>query len=133
MLEYVPRDRLVAALSRHRRLMNRDGLFILFMTRRNWLTRLLVGQWWQSNLHNGSELEEAFRRAGFADVAFGEFPPLSRLLAVWGHIVEARACRLVVLKVETDPPPSVVAGRCRRFWERLSGARTPRDHRPVAH
>ena len=91
MLEYIPPDRLVAALSGLRSLLHRDGRFILFITRRNWLMRLLIGRWWQSNLYDAPELEEAFRRAGFANVAFGEFPPLFRHLAHWGHIVEARA------------------------------------------
>ena len=91
MLEYIPPDRLVAALRGIRGLLHRDGRFILFITRRTWLMRLLIGRWWQSNLYNAPELEEAFRRAGFANVAFGAFPPLFRHLAHWGHIVEARA------------------------------------------
>ena len=89
MLEYISPDRLVAALSGLRDLLNRDGRFILFITRRNWLMRPLIGRWWQSNLYNAADLEEAFQRAGFANIAFGAFPPLFRHLSLWGHIVEA--------------------------------------------
>ena len=46
MLEYVPCDRLVDALKGLRARLNRGGSFILFMTRRNPLTRILIGSWW---------------------------------------------------------------------------------------
>jgi hypothetical protein len=60
------------------------------MTRRNPLTRLLIGAWWASNLYTQSELLDAFRAAGFSEIAFRQFPAAGRHLAVWGLIVEAR-------------------------------------------
>jgi hypothetical protein len=91
MLEYVPRDRFVDALAGLRGLVRPGGRFLLFMTKRNWLTRPLIGRWWDSHLYTADELKEALGRAGFRDVNFGAFPLLYRYLATWGHVVEAAA------------------------------------------
>jgi hypothetical protein len=56
---------------------------------RKWLTRPLIGRWWNSNLYGAEEPEWAFREAGFGRVAFRQFPALFRHLALWGYIVEA--------------------------------------------
>ena len=47
-------------------------------------------EWWQSNLYNKEELQDAFRRAGFSEAAFSPFPLAARYLAAWGYIIEAR-------------------------------------------
>jgi ubiquinone/menaquinone biosynthesis C-methylase UbiE len=44
MLEYVPRERFVTALSGLRGLLRADGRFVLFITKRNWLMRPLIGR-----------------------------------------------------------------------------------------
>ena len=90
MLEYVPRDRFVEALRALRARLRDDGRFVLFMTRRNPLTRLLIGRWWASNLYTRDELRRALDAAGFRDVAFPRFPLGGAHLAVWGHVVQAR-------------------------------------------
>jgi cyclopropane fatty-acyl-phospholipid synthase-like methyltransferase len=90
MLEYVPRDRFVEALRGLRERLRDDGRFVLFMTRRNPLTRVLIGRWWASNLYSREELRRAFDAAGFRDVAFPRFPLGGAHLAVWGHVVQAR-------------------------------------------
>ena len=90
MLEYVPRDRFMEALRGLRARVREGGHFILFMTRRNPLTRFLVGRWWASNLYTEHELRAAFEAAGFSRIAFRHFPLGGLHLTVWGHIVEAR-------------------------------------------
>lgn len=90
MLEYLPRSRLSSALGGIRSLLKEGGSAVVFVTRRNWLTRPLIGRWWRSNLYARAELDRAFRSAGFSSVAFGRFPPAFRYLALWGHVVEAR-------------------------------------------
>jgi len=90
MLEYVPRDRFVEALAGLRMRLQEGGRLVLFMTRRNPLTRLLIGRWWASNLYSAGELTDAFERAGFSQIAFRRFPTAARYLALWGHVVEAR-------------------------------------------
>jgi len=91
MLEYVPRQQLSAALSGLRALLRPGGRFVLFITRRNWLTRPLIGRWWQGHLYTADELEASLTQAGFAHVAFQRFPPSFRYLGLWGHVVEAAA------------------------------------------
>ncbi len=90
MLEYVPCNRFIDALSSLRGRLASDGSLVLFMTRRNPFTRLVVGRWWRSNLYSAEELADAFRGAGFSKFGLRKFPPPARHLAVWGHIVEAR-------------------------------------------
>jgi SAM-dependent methyltransferase len=90
MLEYVPRDRLVDALRGLRARLGPDGRFVLFITKRNWLTRPLIGWWWRSNLYAAAEVRDAFDRAGFAECTFRSFPPVARHFALWGHVVEGR-------------------------------------------
>ena len=90
MLEYVPRKQLVDSLKELRARLAQDGQFVLFITRRNPLTRVLIGRWWQSNLYTTDELTEAFRAAGFSHFAFRRFPFRARHLSLWGHVVEAK-------------------------------------------
>jgi ubiquinone/menaquinone biosynthesis C-methylase UbiE len=89
MLEYIPRDEIHAAIAGLRARLKNGGRFVLFITRRNPLTRLLIGKWWASNLYTAPELAEAFRRAGFSRFEFRSFPLEARYLSPWGHIVEA--------------------------------------------
>ena len=89
MLEYVPRDRFAEALSAVRGRLREDGRFVLFITRRNWLTRPLIGRWWQANLYSAAELRDAFCRAGFSRCSFQRFPPAARYLANIGLFLAA--------------------------------------------
>ena len=89
MLEYVPRDRFVDALAGLRTLLQEGGSFVLFITRRNPLTRLFIGRWWASNLYTAGELSDAFERAGFSRFAFRSLPAAARHLSIWGYMVEA--------------------------------------------
>ena len=91
MLEYVPRERFADALAGLRSRVTTGGQLVLFVTRRNPMTRLLIGRWWQSNLYTKPELRDAFLAAGFARVRFPGFPLAARYLATWGHVVVADA------------------------------------------
>jgi SAM-dependent methyltransferase len=89
MLEYLPKQGVAAALAGLRARLAPGGRLVLFITRRNWLTRPLIGWWWRSTLYTRAELVELFRQAGFTEFGFGVFPPTARHLSLWGHIVEA--------------------------------------------
>jgi ubiquinone/menaquinone biosynthesis C-methylase UbiE len=91
MLEYIPRNRFADALAGLRGLLRPGGRFVLFITKRNWLTRPLIGRWWDSHLYNAAELNEALSLAALRDVTFGSFPLAYRYLATWGHVVHATA------------------------------------------
>jgi ubiquinone/menaquinone biosynthesis C-methylase UbiE len=90
MLEYVPRDQLTNALNGLRTRLATDGTLIVFITKRNWVTRPLIGLWWRCNLYSKDELRETFNAAGFRSVRFARFPLAARHLAVWGYAIEAR-------------------------------------------
>jgi ubiquinone/menaquinone biosynthesis C-methylase UbiE len=90
MMEYIPRKSLLDALSELRSRLNEAGSLLLFITRRNWLTKPLIGRWWDANLYAAAELEETFRLAGFANITFGKFPLAYRHLSLWCHIIEAK-------------------------------------------
>ena len=63
---------------------------VLFITKRNWVMKPLIGRWWRSNLYTRPELLAAFEQAGFLRVVFRKFPLLYRTFDLWGHIVEAQ-------------------------------------------
>lgn len=89
MLEYIPRERLAEALAGLRSKLADGGHLLLFITKRNWLTRPLVGWWWRSNLYDKAELLAAFKQAGFPQAEFRAFPAAASHLATWGHVIEA--------------------------------------------
>lgn len=89
MLEYVPRERFVDALRGLRDRLRDGGRFVLFVTRRNPLTHIMIGRWWQSNLYTAPELADAFQRAGFSRFTLPGFPLSACYLSAWGHVVEA--------------------------------------------
>jgi cyclopropane fatty-acyl-phospholipid synthase-like methyltransferase len=90
MLEYIPPQRLPEALRALRDRLADGGRLLVFMTKSNWLTRPLVGWWWQSNVYDKNDLLTAFQKAGFTQVRFRSFPLVASHLATWGHIVEAQ-------------------------------------------
>jgi ubiquinone/menaquinone biosynthesis C-methylase UbiE len=89
MLEYLPTAKLPGALAGLRSVLCHQGRLVVFMTRRNVLTRPLIGKWWASNLYKRSELGQIFSQAGFKRAAFSSFPIRYGHLAMWGHIVVA--------------------------------------------
>lgn len=89
MMEYLPRDQLSSALNGLRQLLAPNGVLILFISRRNCLTRPLIGRWWKANLYTASELRVAFQSAGFPTMAFRRFPHRFRYLNLWGYVCEA--------------------------------------------
>ncbi len=66
MLEYVSKDEIRQALTGLRKLLKPDGKLALFITKRNLLTKLLVGWWWKANTYSREELQKIFTDAGFS-------------------------------------------------------------------
>ncbi|MBI2425368.1 MAG: class I SAM-dependent methyltransferase [Candidatus Hydrogenedentes bacterium] len=91
MMEYLSRNEFNAALRGLRARLSDNGALLLFITRRNWITRPLIGRWWHANLYTAKEIQAAFQEAGFPRPAFHRFPFPYGYLNVWGYIVEAPA------------------------------------------
>jgi cyclopropane fatty-acyl-phospholipid synthase-like methyltransferase len=90
MLEYVPRADMVTALTALRTRLARDGRLLLFITRKNWITKLLIERWWKANRYTREELREAFMAAGLRDVTFKRFPYAYFWQNLWAYILESQ-------------------------------------------
>src|SRR5215470_5865830 len=74
MLEYVARPDLSNALSVLRALIAPQGTLLVVITRKNWITKILIELWWQAGRYSQQELREILTTAGFRDPIFSRFP-----------------------------------------------------------
>lgn len=93
MLEYVPKPKLVTALSALRVRLAPQGRVLLFITRRNWVTKILIEMSWQANRYTRDELIHAFASADLGRPAFRQFPPSYFWQNVWAHVLESEPAR----------------------------------------
>ena len=90
MLEYVPKESLSIAFENLRESLSDDGIFLLFITRKNVLMHWLIEKWWKARAYSKEEISDLLVDAGFTDVRFERFPFPYSHLNIWGHIIEAR-------------------------------------------
>ena len=90
MLEYLARGDLSRALSGLRRKLAQNGRFLAVVTRRNWITKILIDWWWHAARYTGQELRYAFAAAGFHEPTFIKFPLRYFWLNISNHVVVAR-------------------------------------------
>jgi SAM-dependent methyltransferase len=89
MLDYVPRGELVNALAGLRQRLAPEGFLLVFISRKIWLTKLLIERFWRANRYTRQELRVAFGNAGFVSIRFQRFPNLYFWQNWWGHVVVA--------------------------------------------
>ena|SRR2546423_6962141 len=90
MLEYLPRNELAKTLSGLRRLLKAEGALLVFITRRNFITRWLIEAWWKTSAYERDEMLVTFQNAGFPTVRFGRFPFPFTTFNLWGLVIESR-------------------------------------------
>jgi cyclopropane fatty-acyl-phospholipid synthase-like methyltransferase len=90
MLEYVPREKFAEALAALRARLAEHGRLFLIITRKNWITKLLIERWWRANRYTRAELEAAFAAAGFRNITFRRFPLSYFWHNQWAYVVEGR-------------------------------------------
>jgi len=90
MLEYLAKGDLSQALSSLRERLVQNGTFLAVVTRRNWITKILIERWWHAARYTRQELREAFAAAGFRDLQFIKFPLRYFWLNTSNHVVVAR-------------------------------------------
>jgi ubiquinone/menaquinone biosynthesis C-methylase UbiE len=73
MLEYLPKDKIKDALVNLNQLLRKGGTFLVFLTKRNILTRWFAEKWWKTNLYDQSEVQTLFLKAGFDEIAYKNF------------------------------------------------------------
>ena len=74
MLEYVARPELSSALLALGARLEGHGTLLAVITRKNWVTKVLIEWWWQATGYSRRELRETFAAAGFRDLVFSRFP-----------------------------------------------------------
>jgi SAM-dependent methyltransferase len=90
MLEYVARPDLSQALSALGARLAQNGRLLVVITRKNWITRILIEWWWQAARYSRQELRDAFAAAGFHDLVFIRFPSRYFWHGLSNHVVVAK-------------------------------------------
>jgi ubiquinone/menaquinone biosynthesis C-methylase UbiE len=90
LLEHVPKTRLISVLGAMRERLRAGGWILLFVTRKTWVTRLVIENPWKASSYSASELRAALETAGYGSIRFLRFPSIYFCQNIWGHIVEAQ-------------------------------------------
>jgi ubiquinone/menaquinone biosynthesis C-methylase UbiE len=87
VLEYLPRDKVEYALKNLKELLGTGGILLIFITKRNFITRWLAKKWWKTNLYDGQEIGALLYSAGFAKFEFKKLSSgwASSILVIEGH------------------------------------------------
>jgi len=67
MIEYIPQELLPQAILNLKSLMKPDGTLLILVTIKNFITRWLVGWWWEANIYTKREIKEILISAGIND------------------------------------------------------------------
>jgi cyclopropane fatty-acyl-phospholipid synthase-like methyltransferase len=73
MLEYLPKHKVEYALTNLKQLLSTGGVLLVFITKRNLITRWLAEKWWKTNTYEEAEIRTLFHAAGFQKIQFKEF------------------------------------------------------------
>lgn len=90
MLEYVSRQDLSQALTALYARLARRGILLVVITRRNWITRILIEWCWHAAGYTRKELREAFAAGGFNELTFTRFPVQYFWQNLSNHVVVAK-------------------------------------------
>lgn len=82
MLEYLPVNQLADGLRCLRERLKERGSIFVFISRYNFLNKILIGRLWRANLYTQQQLVAAFSGAGFENITVKPFRS-------WGFVVEA--------------------------------------------
>ena len=74
MLVYIPEEKRDQALRNLKGLLNEQGQILLFLTKRNWITRWTGAKWWGTNLFNQDEVIASLQHAGFSMIEYHPLP-----------------------------------------------------------
>ncbi len=69
MLEYLPPEKVKDALASLSVLLQSSGTLLLFVTRRNLLTRWIARMWWKTNVYDEHEVRAFVQEIGFKHIA----------------------------------------------------------------
>ncbi len=86
MLEYIQKKDLRKALINLKRLLKKDGKMIIFISKKNIITDLLIERWWKAGTYGKNEIRDFIIDAGFTDASFKRFPSSHRIIN-WGMFI----------------------------------------------
>jgi SAM-dependent methyltransferase len=75
MLEYLPPNQVEDALTNLKQMLSSGGILLIFITRRNRLTRWLAGKWWKTYTFEKREIQTFLQDVGFDEIKFRDFSP----------------------------------------------------------
>lgn len=87
MLEYLPKNKVEYALKNLKKLLATGGILLIFITKRNFITRWVAKKWWKTNLYDEQEIGTLLSSAGFIKA---EFKKLSSGWASSILVIEAK-------------------------------------------
>jgi SAM-dependent methyltransferase len=90
LLEHLPKGELPDVLSAMRNRLRVGGWILLFVTRKNWVNRLVIEDWWRGNAFSAGELQEGLQAAGCQNIRFLKFPNVYVCQNLWGHVIEGQ-------------------------------------------
>jgi SAM-dependent methyltransferase len=90
MLEYVPKVSLPHAISALGARLAPSGRLLVVITRKNWITKVLIDWGWHASRYSRKDLREAFATAGLGDLTFIRFPFRYFWQSVSNHVVLAK-------------------------------------------
>lgn len=90
MLEHLDKSEISDALSNLRKLLKKDGVILVFITKQGFIMRWLVHVWWKANMYKEDEIRTVFQKAGYSSVRLKRFPFPYNYVNIWGHVIEAR-------------------------------------------
>jgi len=67
MLECLPKTQVPAALHHLKQLLRPNGILLVFLTRRTFLTKWLGERWWKTQVYDAAEMQLLLRRVGFGE------------------------------------------------------------------
>lgn len=89
MLEYVAKPHLSQALSALGTRLAPSGTLLVVITRKNWITKVLIEWCWQAARYSREELRDAFASAGLRNLVFRKFPRRYGWQSFSNHVVMA--------------------------------------------
>lgn len=88
MIEYIPGDKVEAALDHLKQRLKPEGRLLLLITRRTALTRWLAEKWWKTSVYREADIHSMLGNVGFGGITSRQLSPgwSGSIMAVEAHL-----------------------------------------------
>jgi cyclopropane fatty-acyl-phospholipid synthase-like methyltransferase len=73
MLEYLSKQELKQTLSNFNQTLKKQGKILIFISKKNTITNLLIKKWWKANTHKKQEIKSLLIKQSFKNINFKKF------------------------------------------------------------